>query len=216
MVDSVFKFDGPINNTQVEVGSAPDSNNVYKLFDVLKNLFEKLDLLVSPEDKEDTDTKFRFITEYPDTIYTDLNIVTFGVVRRKPFISNNTIIGSNSVFTKPAYAGEYRDIKSGNVKEVRKLEFSNVISLNAFSNKAKTLNRLVMVLEEIFFKYSSYLKQYIREVVYIGTNEIQVTDTYDEKERILSRELQFHVITTEYFTLDQEEIKSIDFNNATN
>ena len=46
MIDSVFKFEGPISNTSIEVGSAPDSNNIYKLFDVLKNLFEKLDILV--------------------------------------------------------------------------------------------------------------------------------------------------------------------------
>lgn len=207
MKGSVF-IDKTIANSNEDLEQMPKSHDPYLVFDALKNLFEKLGLLAS--DEEDSN-KFRFITEYPDAVYSNDNIVTFGVIRRKPFISNNTTIGINPAFAKPAYVGEYRDIESGNVKEVRKLEFSNVISLNTFSNKAKTLNKLVMLIEEIIFKYSSYIKQYVKEVVYIGMNEIQFTDTYDGKERILSRELQFHVVTTEYFALDQEEIKSIDF-----
>ena len=89
--------------------------------------------------------------------------------------------------------------------------FTNTISLTVFSNKTRTLNNMTRILESLFFKYSSYLKKHVFEVIFIGMNSIQFTDRYDEKDRIFSREMQFSVITLEYFVKELEQLKSIRF-----
>ena len=70
---------------------------------------------------------------------------------------------------------------------------------------------MARIVESIFYKYSSHLKKHVDEFVFIGANSIQFTDRYDEKDRLFSRELQFNVITSEYFILELEQLKSIDF-----
>ena len=86
----------------------------------------------------------------------------------------------------------------------------NTASLTVFSNKARTLNNMIRFIESIFFKYSSHLKKHIYEFVLIGMNSVQFTDRYDEKDRIFSREIQFNIVTLEYFILELEQLKSID------
>lgn len=221
MSKSVFEIEKEAKDVKNILGVNEDyfGVDIYSFFDRLKDLYYSLDLLLGKDNKSDADsinsvnnnTRFRFITEYPDNVYDENNLVTFGIVRRKPFINNNRIIGYNVAHAKPVSVGERNNIIRGNVEELFCMEFSNVISLNVFSNKTQTLNTIVRVLETIMYKYSSYIKKYVKEIIYIGANSIQFVDTYNEKEKLLSRELQFHVITSEYFTLETEKIKSIDF-----
>lgn len=182
--------------------------SIYKFFEVLYDLFNTLGLLTDSETKDYS--KFRFIAAYPDETYDDTNIMTYDITRRVPLVVNSKAIQGNTKLIKPKFEVETYNQITGNSEELYSCAFTNTISINIFSSKARTLDNMARVLETIFFKYSSYLKKHVREVVYIGMNSIQFTDRYDEKDRILSRELQFSVLTTEYFVKELEQLKSID------
>lgn len=183
--------------------------SIYEFFEVLHNLFTRLGLLIDSKTKDDS--KFRFICAYPDETYDESNMITYDIVRRVPLVIDTKIIHSNTKYVKPRFVAEkYNDV-TGNVEDLYVAAFSNTISLNIFSNKSRTLNEMARIVESIFYKYSSHLKKHVDEFVFIGANSIQFTDRYDEKDRLFSRELQFNVITSEYFILELEQLKSIDF-----
>lgn len=185
------------------------SGDIFQFFEVLHKLFDDLNLLTNTSNKDAS--KFRFIHAYPDETFDDSNIITFDLVRRTPLIIDNKIIRSNTKYIKPRFVTEkYNDV-TGNVENLYVAAFSNTISLNVFSNKARTANEMTRIIESIFYKYSSHIKKYVDEFVYIGTNSTQFTDRYNEKDRLFSREIQFNVITSEFYTLELEQLKSIDF-----
>lgn len=183
--------------------------DIFQFFEVLHKLFEELNLLTTPSNKDDS--KFRFINAYPDETYDDSNIITFDLVRRTPLIIENKIVRSNTKYIKPRFVREKFNDVTGNVENLYVAAFSNTISLNVFSNRARTVNEMARIIESIFYKYSSHIKKYVDEFVYIGTNSTQFTDRYNEKDRLFSREIQFNVITSEFYTLELEQLKSIDF-----
>lgn len=182
--------------------------SIYKFFDVLYDLFDSLGLLTSEENKDKS--KFRFIAAYPDETYDDSNMITYDIVRRVPLVINSKAIQGSTTLIKPKLETESYNFITGNSEELYSSAFTNTISLTVFSNKTRTLNNMTRILESLFFKYSSYLKKHVYSVVFIGMNSIQFTDRYDEKDRIFSREMQFSVITTEYFIKELEQLKSID------
>lgn len=182
--------------------------SIYKFFEVLHELFGDLGLLTNSVDKDET--KFKFIAAYPDETYDDTNIVTYDVIRRTPLRIDSKVIQGSTTYKKPRFVKESVNQITGNVEELYTVAFNNVISLNVFSNKARTLNNMTRIIESIFFKYSSHLKKHVYEIVFIGMNSIQFTDRYNEKDRIFSREIQFNVVTLEYFILELEQLKSID------
>lgn len=182
--------------------------SIYNFFEVLHKLFNSLDLLTNEENKDKS--KFRFIAAYPDETYDDSNIITYDIVRRVPLIANSKVIQGNTTLIRPRLETEAYNYITGNSEELYSCAFTNTISLTVFSNKTRTLNNMTRILESLFFKYSSYLKKHVYSVVFIGMNSIQFTDRYDEKDRIFSREMQFSVITTEYFVKELEQLKSID------
>lgn len=192
-------------------------NGIRDLYDVLFNLFTELSVLVDENDKK-SDTKFKFITAYPDELYNEYeNIVTFDVVRRTPFIADSKVINNGGTkYIKPRFIKSKYNSITGNVEELYAAVFSNVISITCFSSKAKTLNNMVSLIESIFYKYSSYIKKYVDQWSYIGMNSIQFINKYDQQERLFSREMQFNVITSELFVTEEEHIKSIDIKKQTN
>lgn len=196
----------PYNNVEELDGNFGVS--IYKFFEVLHDLFNTLGLLTT-SDKPDL-SKFRFIAAYPDETYEDSNIITYDIVRRVPLVVNSKVIQGSTTLIKPKFEKDSYNYVTGNSEELYSCAFTNTISLNIFSNKTRTLNNMARIVESIFFKYSSYLKKHVREVVFIGMNSIQFTDRYDEKDRIFSREIQFNVLTTEYFVKELEQLKSID------
>ena len=186
--------------------------SIYEFFEVLHGLFSDLGLLI--DSRTEDETKFRFINAYPDETYNETNIMTYDVVRRVPFVVNSKAINSNTKYVRPKFIEESYNRITGNVEDLYVAVFNNTISINIFSNKARTLNNMARIVESVFFKYSSHLKKHIDEFVFIGMNSIQFTDRYDSKDRLFSRELQFTVITSEYFILEKEQLKSIDISNA--
>lgn len=186
--------------------------SIYEFFEVLHNLFNQLELLNTSGQKDPS--KFRFIAAYPDETYDDSNIMTYDVVRRTPFIASSKAINSGTKYIKPKYVDEKHNPITGNVEDVYVAVFNNTISINIFSNNARTLNNMARIVESVFFKHSSHLKKHIDEFVFIGMNSIQFTDRYESKERLFSRELQFTVITSEYFILEKEQLKSISISNT--
>ena len=196
----------PYNN--IEELDANFGVSIYNFFEVLYELFASLDLLNTSENKDKS--KFKFISAYPDETYDDSNIITYDVIRRVPLVINSKVIHSNTSLIKPKFESESYNYVTGNSEELYSCAFTNTVSLNVFSNKTRTLNNMTRVLESVLFKYSSYLKKHVREVVFIGMNSIQFTDRYDEKDRIFSREIQISVLTTEYFIKELEQLKSID------
>ncbi len=194
----------PYNN--VEELDANFGVSIYKFFEILYELFDTLGILTTTNDK----TKFRFISAYPDETYDDSNIITYDVIRRVPLVVNSKVIQGSTTLIKPKFEKESYNFITGNTEELYSCAFTNTISLNIFSDKTRTLNNMTRIIESIFFKYSSYLKKHVREVVFIGTNSIQFTDRYDEKDRIFSKEMQFNVLTTEYFVKELEQLKSLN------
>ena len=186
--------------------------SIYEFFEVLHDLFTKLDLLTVSDSKDES--RFRFIAAYPDETYDESNIMTYDVVRRTPFVVDSKAIQGSTKYVKPRFLKESFNDVSGNIENLYVAVFNNTISINIFSNKARTLNNMARIIESIFYKYSSYLKKHVDEFVFIGMNSIQFTDRYDSKDRLFSRELQFNVITSEYFILELEQLKSIDFSNT--
>lgn len=184
-------------------------NNVYELFDKLCELFNTLNLLET--DKID-ESKFRFIHAYPDNILNPTsNVVTYNIVGRKPLQVNSRVIpGSSAKITRPVHVNESYNTITGNVEETYKLMFENVISLTVFTTKARMVNNLARLLEGLLLKYSSYIKKYVDNIIYLGTSDIRFLDRGEEMHPFYSRELQFKVNTTEVFKLDLEQIKSIE------
>lgn len=185
--------------------------SIYKFFEVLHNLFGLLGLLT--DSVEQDETKFRFIAAYPDETYEDTNVVTYDILRRTPLKIDSKVIQGSTTYKKPRFVKESFNQITGNVEELYNVAYNNVVSLTVFSNKARTLNEIARVIESIFCRYSSHLKKHVFEILPIGTNSIQFTDRYDQKDRIFSRELQFNVVTLEYFILEMEQLKSIDLLN---
>ena len=182
--------------------------SIYKFFDILSELFNSLGLLTNS--LEDDKSKFRFISAYPDETYDDTNIITYDIVRRVALTINSKAIQGSTTLVQPKFEVELYNKISGNSEELYSCAFSNTISLTIFSDKTRTLNNMARIIESIIYKYKSYLKKHIFDIKYIGMNSIQFTDRYDEKDRIFSRELQFNVVTTEYFVKELEQLKSID------
>lgn len=185
-------------------------NNIYTLFTALHSLFKELDLLSdSPKDNKN---KFRFIHAFPDSVKDDgSNVVTYNIVKRNPRVTQNYSVNTRSVTkNKATSVGESYNTVTGSVEEFYKLEFDNVISITIFSKKARVLNNLARVIESIFLKYSSFIKQFVDESLYLGMSDIRFLDRYDEQEPIYSRELQFKVLTTEVYKQELEQAKSID------
>lgn len=183
--------------------------SIYKFFEILYELFDSLGLLF-PQNKPD-DSKFRFIAAYPDETYDDHNIITYDIVRRVPLIINSKAIQGSTTIQKPKFEQEKYNFITGNTEELYSCAFTNTVSIRVFSNKTRTLNNMVRVLESLFFKYSSYLKQHVFEIIFIGTNSTEFTDRYDEKDRIFSKEMQISVVTLEYFIKELEQLKTIKF-----
>lgn len=190
-------------------------NSILELFEVLHSLFNNLNLLTEEKGEEE---KFKFIHAYPDEIYDGFNnIVTFDIIRRTPFIvDNKTLSTAKTKYLKPRFVKDQYNSVTGNVEEIFAAVFSNVISINCFSNKARTLNNMVSLIESIFYKYSSYIKKHIDQFSYIGTGPIQFYPKNDQTDRLFSRELQFQVVTSEIYPLELERIKSIDIRNKHN
>lgn len=182
--------------------------SIWKFFEVLHELFNSLGLLTDPSKKEEN--KFRFINAYPDQTYDDTNVITYDVLRRVPLKVDSKAIPGSTTYIRPKYESEVYNHITGNSEQLYSSAFMNTVSLTVFSNKARTLNNMIRVIESIFFKYSSHLKKHIYEFVLIGMNSVQFTDRYDEKDRIFSREIQFNIVTLEYFILELEQLKSID------
>jgi len=185
-------------------------NNIYNLFNALSKLFEELDLLSN--NPKDNKNKFRFIHAFPDMIKDDgSNVVTYNIVKRNPRVTQNYSVNTRSVTkSKATSVGETYNAVTGSVDEFYKLEFDNVISITIFSKKARVLNNLSRVIESIFLKYSSFIKQFVDESIYLGMSDIRYLDRYDEQEPIYARELQFKVLTTEVYKQELEQAKSID------
>ena len=194
----------------------PTENGIQDFFLALHTLFENLSLIA--KENEESDTKFNFINAYPDETYDGFsNTVTFDVISRCPFkVDNKTLNTNKTSFIKPRYiTDEYNKI-TGNVEGVYAIVFSNIISINCFSNKSRTLNNMVSLIESIFYKYSSYIKKHVDQFYYIGTGAIQFISKNDQNDRLFSKELQFHVVTSEFFSTEQEQLKSIDIKNKHN
>lgn len=183
--------------------------SIYNFFEILYDLFKSLDLLMEEENPDKS--KFRFIAAYPDETYDDSNIITYDIVRRTPFVANSKVIPGSTTLNKPKFEVEKHNFITGNSEELYSSAFTNTISLQVFSDKARSLNNMTRIIESIFYKYSSYLKRFVHSIVFIGMNKIEFTDRYDEKDRIFSREMQFSVVTLEYFVKELEQLKSIDF-----
>lgn len=192
-------------------------NGIQDLYDVIHNLFKELSLIIEEDDKH-TEVKFKFINSYPDEIYNDYNnIVTFEVLRRVPFIADSKAINNGGTkYIKPRFIKDKYNSITGNVEELYSAIFSNVISITCFSNKARTLNNMASLIESVFYKYSSYIRQYVDQWYYIGMGQIQFINKYDQQERLFARELQFNVVTSELFVTEEEHIKSIDIKKQTN
>lgn len=185
-------------------------NNIYKLFDGLLELFKTLNLI--SEDPKENASKFRFIHAFPDMIKDDgSNVLTYNIIKRNPRQTQNYSINTRSVTKSKAthVAEKYNEI-TGNVDDFYKLEFDNIVSITVFSKKARTLNNITRIIEAIMLKYSSYIKQFVDEVVYLGMSDIRFLDRYEEQAPIYARELQFKVLTTEVFKQELEQAKSID------
>ena len=207
-----------INDTTTTFSSETDvlsenytfGNNIYDLFTALGELFTELDLTSTKV--EDNKNKFRFIHAFPDHIKDDgSNVITYHIVKRNPRVTQNSSINSRSVTkSKPTVVGEQYNTVLGSVEEFYKIEFDNVISITLFSSKARVLNNLSRIMESIFLRYSSYIKQFVDECIYLGMSDIRYLDRYNEQDPIYSRELQFKVLTTELYKQELEQVKSIN------
>ena len=143
--------------------------SIYKFFEVLYDLFDSLDLLTNTSNNDKS--KFRFIAAYPDETYDESNIITYDIVRRVPLVANSKVIAGSTTLVKPKFEKEKYNLITGNSEEMYSCAFTNTISLTVFSNKTRTLNNMTRILESLFFKYSSYLKKHVFEVIFIGMNK---------------------------------------------
>ena len=183
--------------------------DIFTFYDALVSLFNQLGMLATSEG--DFKTKFQFINAYPDLIYPQNNVMTYEVVSRKPFTSvSKSVTGVSNTYLKPMYIEEKYNKITGNMEQIYTSIFENIISINCFSTKSSILNDMCRLLESVMIKYSSYLKRYIDEIVYLGQGSIQFIDSNDDK-RLFSKQLQFKIITSEMFILESEQLKEIQF-----
>lgn len=218
MSQSVFKSIKDHNselfnqNVLTEDGKVIDrefGHSIYNLFDHLYLLFQNLDLLY--ESEKDLVDKFKFIHAYPDEAKTDqASVVTYHIVSRAPALIKSSIInGGSTTRYKPSVVGEQYNSVTGNVDELYKLQFENIVSITIFASKARVLNNLAKVMESVLLKYSSSIKKCVDEYIYLGMSDIRFLDGYEGKTPIYSRELQYKVFTTEGYKQELEQAKSI-------
>ena len=193
----------------IAMASARVNRNVdiYEFFNVLLELFTKLNMISTSPD--DYDTKIEFYYAYPDKVYAQNTTVAYDVLSRKPLVTNSKSSQNGpTTHLKPQLLGESLNRITGNMEETYAARFENVISLRCFSDSATTLLNTTRLIESLMIKYYTYLKRYINESVFIGQGSTQFHGNYDNK-RLFSRELQFKIITSETFVVEIEQLKSV-------
>lgn len=186
-------------------------SNIYNLFTSLEKLFDHLGIL-SQGDVQDLPEKFRFIHAYPEQVYNNTsNTVTYRLAHRAHAVAQSSALPNrNPTKYGASIVEEQVNIVSGNIDELYKVEFENIVKFTIFSTKTRNLNNIARVLEAIFIKYASYMKNVVDHTVYLGTSDIGFLENYDDQEPIYTREMTLRVYTTEVFTQELEQVKSID------
>lgn len=211
---SVFDVEDTVMDTEAEHQGAVEGSDIYKIFDNLYKLFNSLGIL--SDKPEDIGHSFRFIHAYPDEVKKDdVNIINFRVKSRAPAISKNKAVPTSN-FTSRAPRSmfeEYNDV-TGMYENNYQQTFDNVIVLTIFSTKARAVNLLAQILESIFMKYKREISPMASTYFYLGMSDIGFLDRYDQ-EPIFTRELAFHFVTTEMFTMETEKVAAINL-KATN
>lgn len=188
--------------------TSKDSTNVDidEFYEVLHNLFTKLDLLDFSEDNQDI-SKFAFTRAFPDKSYEQNNVITYNVCSSKPFVAKSS--GHKDVtYHTPRFHDQNYDFVSGNVHDTYFTSETHCIELRCFSRSGETINKLAKLLRGIFITHSSVLKKYVRDYRYISTNSLEFIGEYDQK-RLFTRPMYFEVSTHTSFQVDLEQLKNI-------
>jgi hypothetical protein len=188
-------------------GKSSTNVDIDELFDVLHNLFTKLDLIDTSVDNQDI-SKFAFTRAFPDKSYEQNNVVTFNVCQSKPFTAKSHNNSKDSTLYKPRFHDQQYDTVTGNVKDTYFVSEVHHVEFRCFSRSGQTTNNLAKLLKSLFITHSSVLKKYVRDYRYISTNSLEFIGEYDQK-RLFTRPIYFEVYTHTTFTVDLERLKNI-------
>ena len=201
-------------NVSEEINEASIERSIDTFFYTLEDMFNKLGLL---DDSLENfrESKFKFIEAFPDEVYTQNNVVTFHVCKRRPFSEGSAVTGGKKTTrVRPVLVkSDTYDLVSGNVQNAYAVTYENILELTCYAMSARVTKLLTRTLEAIFIKYLNILKKHVKEIIHLETDGIQLIIEYDQK-RLFAQKMYFKVITEEYFKIDLEQLKNttIDFN----
>jgi hypothetical protein len=176
------------------------------IFDVLYELFDKLGVL---NEGSVSNNGISFRLAYPDYAFNDETesavVYTLHTRRR---LQLKTSAGNISQ-EKSRELVSQKDIITGQIKSIHSNSFENYISLTIYCSTNERLYQTIKYVETVMTKYSGYLQQYFRKVIYEGmTSESSAPNLF--KNRMMSRTLHFQILTEEMFSLLHEEIQEIN------
>lgn len=182
------------------------SIDIYSFFDVVCNLFEKLESL-----RDDNNQKMNFRVIYPDEEFKDDAVnVTYDIVDRRtlslPLSSGETLQKKARLYPQT------KDIITDQIEGVASHSYTNFIKLTVHSTSYKELIRTVKFIESVFIKHKGILKQSVQDVSFIELSETQFSENI-YKQRFYSKALIYKVVTVEMYKLLYEELQQISISN---
>lgn len=198
-------FENYFSNTNSKKNNLEKNIDFTGLFDVLSDLFEKLN--INNKDKVKPD-KISFRLAYADYNFSDEieTAVVFRIVERKPLILNTS--AGNITQVKPIVVSSEYDLISDQVVETEMRSFEHIIALTVFSTSHKQAYNVARYIETVFTVYRGYLQKHFRNIVYLGFKEdVAPANLYNNK--MFPITMMFKIVTDETARLLYEPIQDI-------
>jgi hypothetical protein len=181
--------------------------DIYKFFNVLYDLINKMGILKTDNDQDNT--KITFINAYPDTTYENSDLIIYDITGRKYFVNNSSQSNYTTTQVRPLALEEKYDLVTGQLMRDIAFNFENEIELSVWSTSSAQTSNLVQLVESIILKNKSYLRQYVADVIYVEQTRTVFIENYFKK-RLFTKTIRLKVITKEVQTIAVEELQKIN------
>jgi hypothetical protein len=181
--------------------------DIYKFFNVLYDLINKMGILKTDNDQDNT--KITFINAYPDTTYENSDLIIYDITGRKYFVNNSSQSNYTTTQVRPLVLEEKYDLVTGQLMRDIAFNFENEIELSVWSTSSAQTSNLVQLVESIILKNKSYLRQYVSDVIYVEQTRTVFIENYFKK-RLFTKTIRLKVITKEVQTIAVEELQKIN------
>jgi hypothetical protein len=182
------------------------SIDIYDFFEVICQLFDKLDSL-----KDDINQKMRLKVIYPDEEFDSTVInVTYDILDRR-LLELDLTTGA----TIQKKAREYEPVKnliSDQIEKTFSRGYTNYVKFTVWSPSYRELLRSIKYIESVFIKHNGVLRQHVQDIMFEQLTETQFNEN-NFKQRMYNKTLIYKVTTQEMYVKLYEEIKQITISN---